>query len=70
MSSNQDETQSLWRETAIAAPNLEKLTEEISSDVTIIGAGFTGLRAALELAQQGFSVVVLDSHEPGWGSFW
>ena len=30
MSSNQDETQSLWRETAIAAPTLEKLTEASS----------------------------------------
>lgn len=68
MSSNQDETKSLWRETAITAPILEKLTGEIAADVTIIGAGFTGLRAALELAQQGLSVVVLDSHEPGWGA--
>ncbi|MGK0272355.1 MAG: ribulose 1,5-bisphosphate synthetase/thiazole synthase [Cocleimonas sp.] len=64
MSINQTETPSLWPETAIAAPVLEKLNGEITVDVTIIGAGFTGLRAALELAQQGTSVVVLDSHEP------
>ncbi len=68
MSSNQDEIKSLWKETAITAPILEKLTGEITADVAIIGAGFTGLRAALELAQQGLSVVVLDSHEPGWGA--
>ena len=48
MTSNQDETKSLWRETAITAPILEKMTQEITSGLTIFGAGFTGLRAALK----------------------
>ena len=59
---------SLWKETAVKAPELNPLTGDISADVTIVGAGFTGLRAALELAQRGVDVVVLDSHEPGWGA--
>ncbi|MFU1477647.1 NAD(P)/FAD-dependent oxidoreductase [Roseovarius sp. C7] len=36
--------------------------------MAIIGAGFTGLRAALELAQAGSSVVVLDAGDVGWGA--
>ena len=39
-----------------------------STDVAIIGAGYTGLSAALHLAQNGRSVAVLDMHEPGWGA--
>ncbi|WP_417454786.1 FAD-dependent oxidoreductase [Kiloniella sp.] len=36
-------------------------------DVVIIGAGYTGLSAALTLARAGRSVVVLDAERPGWG---
>ncbi len=68
MPTNQEPIKSLWRATAITAPHVEKLTGELTADVTIVGAGFTGLRAALELAEKGLSVVVLDSHEPGWGA--
>src|SRR5258707_12337319 len=37
-------------------------------DVAIIGAGYTGLSAALTLARAGRSVVVLDTDAPGWGA--
>ncbi len=39
---------------------LGALKGEVNSDVCIIGAGFTGLSAALELAQKGYSVTLLD----------
>jgi protoporphyrinogen oxidase len=42
------------------------------TDVAIVGAGFTGLSAALELGRKGFKVTVIESdHEPGGlaGSF-
>lgn len=38
------------------------------TDVAIIGAGVTGLNAALTLAQNGMSVTVLEAHVPGWGA--
>lgn len=38
------------------------------ADVCVIGAGFTGLMAALELAEAGMSVIVLDAHRAGWGA--
>ncbi len=37
-------------------------------DVAIIGAGFTGLSAALHLAESGANVAVMDAQHPGWGA--
>jgi glycine/D-amino acid oxidase-like deaminating enzyme len=37
-------------------------------EVAIIGAGFTGLSAALELAEQGVDVRVLEAGHVGWGA--
>jgi glycine/D-amino acid oxidase-like deaminating enzyme len=36
--------------------------------VAIVGAGYAGLNAALELARNGVDVLVLDSAEPGFGA--
>src|SRR4051812_38809850 len=36
--------------------------------VAIIGAGYAGLSAALELQAQGLDCVVLDANEPGFGA--
>jgi len=38
------------------------------TDVAVIGAGFTGLSAALHLARAGVSVTVLDAQRIGWGA--
>lgn len=39
---------------------LGALHEEVNCDVCVVGAGFTGLSAALELAQKGFNVILLE----------
>ncbi len=44
------------------------LTGTESCDVAIVGAGFTGLSAAIELAEQGLDVRVLEAGHVGWGA--
>ncbi|ADZ92755.1 FAD-dependent oxidoreductase [Marinomonas mediterranea] len=58
---------SLWRASSPAAPELTSLSSDMVVDVAIVGAGFTGLSAALHLAKKGFSVVVLEAQEVGFG---
>jgi len=36
--------------------------------VAVIGGGYTGLSAALHLAEQGVSVTLLEAETPGWGA--
>lgn len=44
------------------------LKSDIDADVTIIGAGYTGLSAAYQLSRKhDLKVVVLDANEAGWG---
>lgn len=45
-----------------------ELRGETRADVCIIGAGYTGLSAALHLAQEGLDVVVLDAQRVGFGA--
>ena len=39
-----------------------------AADVCVVGAGFTGISAALHLAERGYSVVVLEAERVGWGA--
>jgi glycine/D-amino acid oxidase-like deaminating enzyme len=39
-----------------------------SVDVCVVGAGYTGMVAALALARKGASVLVVDANGPGWGA--
>jgi glycine/D-amino acid oxidase-like deaminating enzyme len=59
---------SLYADTARPAPDTPPLDGDRMASVCVIGGGFTGLSAALHLAEQGTDVVVLEQHEPGWGA--
>ena len=58
---------SLWFTTAAPAPEAFPLAERIRADVCIVGAGYTGLTTALELARKGVDVVVIEAQEAGFG---
>jgi len=45
-----------------------RLEERLQADVCVIGAGYTGLSAALTLVERGYSVVVLEAHRAGAGA--
>ena len=57
--------QSLWSATAPAGPALTALSAARRAQVVIVGAGYTGLSAALHLAIAGRDVVVLEALEVG-----
>lgn len=56
---------------AASAPSLAEqtcLTGKQHADVCILGAGLTGLSTAIELAQSGLKVIVLEAQRIGWGA--
>lgn len=57
----------LWEASAPPAPETAALRSDLTADVVVIGAGFTGLSAALRLAEGGASVAVLEGVEIGFG---
>ena len=59
---------SLWAEAVSTIELNPPLEGEVQADVAIVGAGYTGLRTALTLAQAGSSVVVVDAGDVGWGA--
>ena len=59
---------SYYAATANASPDRAALQGEVRADVCIIGAGFTGISAGLELAERGASVIVLEAARIGWGA--
>ena len=56
---------SIWLETFKYNKTFEKLNQNISCDVCIIGAGIFGLTCAYYLTKQGFNVAVLDRDDIG-----
>ena len=48
--------------------NCTKLEGSVNADVCIIGGGFSGLNTAIELAERGLSVIVLEARKIGWGA--
>ncbi|MGI9271819.1 MAG: NAD(P)/FAD-dependent oxidoreductase [Woeseiaceae bacterium] len=61
-------TASLWTATTPAQTPSPPLSTTLKADVTVVGAGFMGLAAALELAENGVDVAVIDAAQVGWGA--
>lgn len=57
----------LWRATAPEAPATPQLSGSRPTSVAIVGGGFTGLSAALHLAEAGVAATVLEAREIGFG---
>lgn len=45
-----------------------RLEGSVNVDVAIIGGGFTGVACAVELAERGLKVAVIETHKIGWGA--
>lgn len=61
---------SYWVESTGTLPACERLTGDSvhKTDIAIIGGGYCGLSAALELAENGAQVSVFDAGRSGWGA--
>src|SRR3954452_6672987 len=59
---------SLWAAVTPAGPELPKLLGAAEADVIVIGAGFTGLSAALHLREARVDVAIVEAMPPGWGA--
>lgn len=44
------------------------LAQRTRADVCVVGGGYAGLSAAVELAERGYGVVVLEAQRVGWGA--
>lgn len=59
---------SYYAASANELPTYSKLESNIEADVCVVGGGFAGLSAAIELIDRGYSVVVLEAKHIGWGA--
>jgi len=60
---------SYWSQTITRPKESSSLNKNLSTDILIIGGGYTGLNAALEIKEKfNQNVIVLDSAPLGWGA--
>jgi gamma-glutamylputrescine oxidase len=59
---------SFYAATAVGARDYPNLEDDRQADVCVIGGGFTGLSAALNLAERGLDVVLLEAERIGFGA--
>ncbi|MFM0071718.1 FAD-binding oxidoreductase [Paraburkholderia sediminicola] len=65
---NQAHVPSYYAATANDRTCYPSLDASVSADVCVIGGGLTGLSTALNLAERGYSVVLLEASKIGWGA--
>ncbi|MCF5144584.1 FAD-dependent oxidoreductase [Pseudomonas sp. PA-6-1D] len=68
MIQSNDHARSYYRASANTMPERPSLGANLSADVCVIGGGFTGVNTAIELAQRGLSVILLEARRIGWGA--
>jgi gamma-glutamylputrescine oxidase len=59
---------SYYAATAPRRQSFASLQEAVSCDVAVVGGGLAGLSAAVELADRGYDVVLLEARQVGWGA--
>ena len=65
---SQPHTGSYYAATVNDVTDFSPLRGAHSTDVCVIGAGFTGISTALHLAERGYEVHVIEANKVGWGA--
>lgn len=68
MSLESQHAASYYAATARSSAPYPALQEQLSADVCVVGGGLTGVNTALELAERGLSVILLEARRIGWGA--
>lgn len=63
-----EHTHSYYAATANIHTQYPQLEGSHSTDVLVIGGGFSGVNTALELAERGYQVTLLEANRIGWGA--
>ncbi|TCK07437.1 NAD(P)/FAD-dependent oxidoreductase [Marinobacterium mangrovicola] len=63
-----DYPNSFYTATARYQKERPSLSGSLEVDVCVVGGGFSGVNTALELAERGFSVALLEAKRVGWGA--
>ncbi len=63
-----EHTESYYAATANEQKQYPLLEGEHQTDVVVVGGGFTGVNTALELAERGYSVTLLEANRLSWGA--
>ena len=61
-------TGSYYAATVNEPTRFASLRGDVTADVCVIGAGFTGVATALNLAERGYNVHIVEANKVGWGA--
>jgi len=65
---NAEHVTSYYAASAHTQPVRASLVGDLSFDICVVGAGFSGLSTALHLAEKGYQVAVVEGARIGWGA--
>ena len=65
---SREHTHSFYAATANTRTAFQTLTNDISAEVVVVGGGFSGVNTALELAERGVDVALVEANRIGWGA--
>ena len=64
----ENHTNSYYANSINEETNYPVLEEELTTDICIVGGGFSGVSAGLHLSELGYKVVIIEANKIGWGA--
>ena len=64
----ENHTNSYYANSIKEETNYPVLEEELTTDICIVGGGFSGVSAGLHLSELGYKVVIIEANKIGWGA--